>query len=49
MPQRFANAAVLAIPCCRADAGWADAETLQLINIMPTHWRGWQVALESTL
>ena len=31
----------LEFPCRRSISGWVDAETKQLMDIDPTHWREW--------
>ncbi len=31
----------LVFPCRRAPSGWVKAETMERINLRPTHWRVW--------
>ena len=31
----------VAFPCRRVVSGWIDTKTRELIDVDPTHWRGW--------
>jgi hypothetical protein len=31
----------LTFSCRRAQHGWINATTKQLVNVRPTHWRAW--------
>jgi hypothetical protein len=33
----------LVFPCRRADGGWSNALTRELVIVHPTHWRYWAV------
>jgi hypothetical protein len=32
----------IVFPCRRAGDGWIDAETMEHIDLQPTHWRAWE-------
>ena len=32
---------VLVFPCRRVLQGWVKADTLEPVNVRPTHWRRW--------
>jgi hypothetical protein len=31
----------LVFPCHRVLDGWANAKTMKLVDVRPTHWRQW--------
>jgi hypothetical protein len=33
----------LVFPCRRVDGGWANAESGARVDVVPTHWRDWQL------